>query len=358
MARVLLENLNYSYDKQRYVLRDVTIDMEQEGRYSLLGPSGCGKTTLLKIIAGVLDDYEGEVYFNGKDMRGVPIEKRDIAMVFQSPVVYPMSVHDNLMFPLRRERLTKKESEKRINYVADMLDLTDVLDAQAHKLSPADEQTVALARSLIKDASIILLDEPLTSIETEKRVDVREKISRIQEEQEKIFIYVTHDQTEALTLSDKIGVMRDGRLLQFGTNEDIYYRPEHTFVGYFMGSPGMNILSGRVEGNTVDLEDFTLKLPAEYHGKVNEGAKVNVGVRPEFPVVSKEQKPDTVKFHCKDVQEKGEGVSILHVASVGGKQELRLSGNFRGIMAEHDIFVQFPEDRLHIYDPEDGTIIT
>jgi glycerol transport system ATP-binding protein len=357
MATVEMKKVSCSYDGgKNWALKDVDVVMEKEGRYSLLGPSGCGKTTLLKIIAGLLE-YEGEVYFDGENMRDVPIEERSIAMVFQSPVVYPMTVYDNLLFPIRREKIATSQKEKRVRDIADILELNSILDAPAHKLGPADRQTVALGRSLIKDAKIILLDEPLTSIEAEKRVVLRTKIKRIQEEQKKIFIYVTHDQSEALTLSDRIAVMSDGKVLQFDTKEHIYDKPAHLFVGYFMGSPGMNILDGRVKGGMMDFRDFTLPIPPAYKWYLEKHEEFKLGIRPENFYVGKTEKKNGVPFHCLDIQEKGEGVRILFLKSKDELNELKAVGTFPDVQAGDRLWVDLPQDKIRIYEKETGRIV-
>jgi len=357
MARIELKNVSCSYDGGKtYALKNVDMAMEKEGRYSLLGPSGCGKTTLLKIIAGLLD-YEGSVYFDGQDTRDVPIEDRSISMVFQSPVVYPMSVYENLMFPIRREKLTSQERESRVHEISNILELDPILDAPAHKLGPADSQTVALGRALIKDAKIILLDEPLTSIEAEKRIILRTKIKRIQEEQHKIFIYVTHDQSEAMTLSDRIAVMNEGRILQFDTKEHIYERPAHLFVGYFMGSPGMNILDGQVKQGKMDFRDFILPIPPDYREYLEKQEEFKMGIRPENLNISKSEEEDYIPFHCIDTQEKGEGLRILYLKSKEKLNELKAVGTFPGFESGKDVGVQFPTNKIRIYDNESGEII-
>jgi glycerol transport system ATP-binding protein len=358
MARIDMENLSYSYDKKNYALKDINISMEKEGRYSLLGPSGCGKTTLLKIIAGVLEDYEGELYFDGKNMRDIPIEDRSIAMVFQSPVVYPMTVYENLKFPIRREAITSTEMDRKVQELAELLELHLILDSPAHKLGPADQQTVALGRSLIKDAAIVLLDEPLTSNEAEKRVELRTKIKRMQEEQKKIFIYVTHDQSEALTLSDRIAVMRDGRILQFDTKEQIYSRPAHTFVGYFMGSPGMNVLQGQRKNGNMNFQDFELPIPQNYREYIEKNPKFVLGMRPEVFRISMTERKGYIAFHCEDVEEKGEGLRVLYLKSKGDKNELKVVGSFMDINAGEEIWIEFPEDKIRIYDSETGKIVS
>ncbi len=356
MARVELKNVSCSYDGGKtYALKNVDMAMEKEGRYSLLGPSGCGKTTLLKIIAGLLD-YEGDVYFDGENMRDVIIEDRSIAMVFQSPVVYPMSVYDNLMFPIRHEKLTSHERDSKVRQISEILELDSILDFSAHKLGPADKQTVALGRSLIKDAKIILLDEPLTSIEAEKRIVLRTKIKRIQEEQKKIFIYVTHDQSEALTLSDRIAVMNEGRILQFDTKENIYEKPAHLFVGYFMGSPGMNILKGKVKDGKMDFQDFDLPIPPDFKVYLEKHREFKLGIRPENFSISTIEKKGHFPFYCVDIQEKGEGIRILYLKSKEKYNELKAVGTYKEIVAGDKVWVHFPMNKIRIYDKANDTI--
>lgn len=357
MARIELKNLSCSYDRGKtYALKNVNITLEREGRYSLLGPSGCGKTTLLKIIAGLLP-YEGEVLFDGENMREVPIEHRDIAMVFQSPVVYPMTVFNNLMFPLRRQNMTQQERGQKVHGISEMLDLDPILGAQAHKLGPADMQTVALGRALIKDAKIILLDEPLTSIEAEKRLILRTKIKRIQEEEQKIFIYVTHDQTEALTLSDKIAVMKDGRIVQFSTKEEIYDKPSHLFVGYFMGSPGTNILDGEWKDHKMSFQDFDLPALPQFERYMEQNRYFKLGIRPECFNISTTEQPDHLPFHCEDIQERGEGVRILYLKSSEKQNMINAVGSFPDISAGDNVWVQLPTDKIRIYDQESEEIV-
>ena len=357
MASIEMKHVNCSYDGGKtYALRDININLEREGRYSLLGPSGCGKTTLLKIIAGLLP-YEGDLYFDGANMWEVPIEKRNIAMVFQSPVVYPMSVSDNLMFPLRRESMSQQDRLRKVRSISEMLELDPVLNQPANKLGAADMQTVALGRALIKNAKIILLDEPLTNIEAEKRLVLRTKIKLIQEEEKKIFIYVTHDQTEALTLSDKIAVMKDGELIQFGTKDDIYDRPSHTFVGYFMGSPGMNMIDGEWKDQKMNFKDFDLPVPPRYKNYFERISSFKLGIRPECLNISKTEHPDHVSFNCVDIQERGEGLRIVYLQSSSRQNKLCAVGQFPKISAGDDVWVKFLEDKIIMYDKDSEKIV-
>lgn len=357
MARIELKNVTYSYNGETNAIEDINLTFSKEGRYSLLGPSGCGKTTLLKIITGLLSP-QGEVLFDGQDMRDTPVEDRDIAMVFQFPVVYPMSVFENLMFPLRRKKMSKKEKKERVLQISALLELEPILNEQANKLGPADSQTVALGRALIKRAEILLLDEPLSSIEPEKRTLLRIKIKRIQEEEKKLFIYVTHDQLEALTLSDTIAVMKDGRVLQFDPKEKIHDEPANLFVGYFIGSPGMNILEGEFKEGKLNFGDFNLSAISHLQEYLERHKKFKLGIRPEYLHVSKEEREEWIPFKCDEIEEKGRGVRILYLKSKNNQNEIKASGSFSDICAGDKVWVQFPGDKIRIYDKGSEQLIT
>jgi len=357
MAKIELKNVTYSYNGETNAVEDVNLIFSSEGRYSLLGPSGCGKTTLLKIIAGLLSPDESEILFDGQDIKDVPVEERDIAMVFQFPVVYPMSVFENLMFPLRRKKMSKREKEKKALQIADLLEIKPILNEQANKLGPADTQTVALGRALIKGAAVILLDEPLSSIEPERRTALKTKIKRIQEEEKKLFIYVTHDQSEALTLSDIVAVMKDGKILQFDPKEKIYDEPANLFVGYFIGSPGMNILEGEFKEGKLNFGDFALPLVPHLKDHLEKHKKFKLGIRPEYVLVSKEERSEWILFTCDEIEEKGRGVRVLCLKSEKGQSEIKASGSYFDIGEGDKVWIQFPGDKIRIYDRESEQII-
>jgi len=356
MARIELENVTYSYNGKTNAVEDINLTFSKEGRYSLLGPSGCGKTTLLKIIVGLLYP-QGKVLFDGQDVTDTPVEDRDIAMVFQFPVVYPMSVFENLMFPLQRKKISKKEKGKKVLQIAELLAIKPMLNEQANKLGAADAQTIALGRALIKGAAILLLDEPLSSIEPEKRLALRIKIKRIQEEERKLFLYVTHDQSEALTLSDIVAVMKDGKILQFDPKEKIYDEPANLFVGYFIGSPGMNILEGEFKEGKLNFGDFALPLVPHLKDHLEKHKKFKLGIRPEYVLVSKEERSEWILFTCDEIEEKGRGVRVLCLKSEKGQSEIKASGSYFDIGEGDKVWIQFPGDKIRIYDRESEQII-
>ncbi|MFJ4259747.1 ABC transporter ATP-binding protein [Pseudomonas monteilii] len=291
MAEIRLRQLAHSYSRQPaseadYALHALEHVWEQGGAYALLGPSGCGKSTLLNIISGLLTPFHGEVLFDGKPVNQLSPQARNIAQVFQFPVVYDtMTVFDNLAFPLRNQGLDEARVRARVEEIAEVLDLSAVLRKKARNLSADEKQKVSMGRGLVRDdVSAILFDEPLTVIDPHLKWKLRRKLKQIHEQFNITMIYVTHDQLEASTFADKIAVMHGGRIVQFGTPRELFERPRHTFVGYFIGSPGMNLIEVRAEADGVAFGDVHLALPDGLRERLaaTAGGRLQVGIRPEF----------------------------------------------------------------------------
>jgi glycerol transport system ATP-binding protein len=255
------------------------------GAYALLGPSGCGKTTLLNVISGLVRPTLGTVRFDGVDVTELPTERRNIAQVFQFPVIYDtMTVRENLGFPLRNRQVDAATIDRRVAEIADMLDLTGDLGRRARNLSADAKQKISLGRGLVRaDVAAILFDEPLTVIDPHLKWQLRRKLKQVHDRYRLTMVYVTHDQNEALTFADQIVVMSEGRILQVGTPQELFERPAHTYVGYFIGSPGMNVLPCRVEGDRVTVDGVAIPLPPAFVARAGavDGAAA-IGVRPEF----------------------------------------------------------------------------
>ncbi len=288
MARIDLVDLAHSYGgndapEESFALKPVTMTWRQGGAYALLGPSGCGKTTLLNLISGIVTPSRGKILFDGADITPLSTQKRNIAQVFQFPVIYDtMTVGQNLAFPLKNRGVPKAEVEARVRQIADLLDLTFYLDRKATRLTADAKQKISLGRGLVRsDVAAVLFDEPLTVIDPELKWQLRSKLKALHRELDLTMIYVTHDQTEALTFADTVVVMHDGRVVQSGTPAELFEKPEHTFVGYFIGSPGMNIVPAVVSGHEACIEGHTIGLHRNY-GVLPAGANVEIGVRPEF----------------------------------------------------------------------------
>ena len=248
MARINLNHIRHAYgvrpsSPNDYALREVHHEWDDGGAYALLGPSGCGKTTLLNIISGLVRPSEGQILFNGKDVTQLSTEERNIAQVFQFPVVYDtMTVFDNLAFPLRNRGVDETQVGKRVNEILEMLDLKDRAQKKARGLTADLKQKISLGRGLVRsDVNAILFDEPLTVIDPHMKWVLRSQLKTLHRQSGFTMVYVTHDQTEALTFADKVVVMYDGQIVQIGTPAELFEKPKHTFVGYFIGSPGMNV---------------------------------------------------------------------------------------------------------------------
>jgi glycerol transport system ATP-binding protein len=288
MARIDLVDLAHSYGgkdapEDSYALKPVTMTWRQGGAYALLGPSGCGKTTLLNLISGIVAPTRGKILFDGADITQQSTEKRNIAQVFQFPVIYDtMTVRQNLAFPLKNRGVPKPEIEKRVAEIARLLDLTPDLDRRATRMTADAKQKISLGRGLVRpDVAAVLFDEPLTVIDPELKWQLRSKLKALHRDLDLTMIYVTHDQTEALTFADTVVVMHDGRVVQSGTPAELFEKPAHTFVGYFIGSPGMNIVPAEVKGREARIDGHVIALNRSYDA-LPAGAKIEIGVRPEF----------------------------------------------------------------------------
>ena len=287
MVAIRLDNLAHAYGDgptraSDYALRPSINHLWEDGQaYALLGPSGCGKTTLLNIISGLVIPSEGRILFGENDVTHAPTTERNIAQVFQFPVVYDtMTVFDNLAFPLRNRGHEESYVDRRVRQIAEMTGLSDSLGRRAKGLTADAQQKISLGRGMVReDVAAILFDEPLTVIDPHMKWELRTQLKQLHREFGHTMIYVTHDQTEALSFADKVVVMLDGEVLQLGTPEELFEVPAHTFVGYFIGSPGMNVLPANVAGREARIGDTTILLARGYEDL--KGRKAELGVRPE-----------------------------------------------------------------------------
>jgi len=299
MARITLDHIRHAYGPNPksdadYALREVDHEWRDGGAYALLGPSGCGKTTLLNIISGLLQPSHGRILFDGLDVTNLSTQARNIAQVFQFPVIYDtMTVYDNLAFPLRNRRVPEPEVDRRVRDILEMIDLGGMAKRKAQGLTADQKQKISLGRGLVRnDVNAILFDEPLTVIDPHMKWVLRSQLKRLHKQFGFTMVYVTHDQTEALTFADKVVVMYEGQIVQIGTPAELFERPSHTFVGYFIGSPGMNVLPVQLQGNAVSIGSETLSL--DYAPQAAAGVKIELGIRPEFVNIGREGMPVTV----------------------------------------------------------------
>jgi len=288
MATITLEGLRHSYTADPrsdadWALKRLDVEWQDGGAYALLGPSGCGKTTLLNIISGLLRPTEGRVLFDGRDVTDLPPDQRHIAQVFQFPVIYDtMTVYDNLAFPLRNRGVAEADVDARVRQIAELLELTPTLRNRAAGLTADSKQKISLGRGLVRsDVNVIMFDEPLTVIDPHLKWVLRSKLKELHQELTRTMIYVTHDQTEALTIADRVVVMDLGEVVQIGTPVELFEAPRHTFVGHFIGSPGMNVLPCTLENGHPTIAGHPVATANAAALRDADGL-IEIGVRPEF----------------------------------------------------------------------------
>ena len=323
MAEIRIENLRHSYSanprgEEDYALKRLSITWQDGGAYALLGPSGCGKTTLLNLISGLLTPTEGKILFDGRDVSHSSPEARNIAQVFQFPVIYDtMTVFDNLAFPLRNRGVPEAEIKSRVGEIAEMLELTKTLHKRASGLTADGKQKISLGRGLVRpDVNVIMFDEPLTVIDPHLKWQLRSKLKELHLRTKRTMIYVTHDQTEALTFADQVVVMNLGEVVQAGTPVELFERPQHTFVGHFIGSPGMNVLPCEVRGGKV-LFGGTPVDAANIQAVTGRG-RTELGIRPEFVSVAASGVPadvirvaDAGRYRIVETRSHGHNIKLL-----------------------------------------------
>jgi glycerol transport system ATP-binding protein len=345
MARIDLQNIRHSYApkpvaESDFALKKVDHAFEDGGAYALLGPSGCGKTTLLNIISGLLQPTEGRLLFDGRDVTDLSTQERNIAQVFQFPVVYDtMTVYDNLAFPLRNRGIPAPEVERMVRETLAITGLAEFAQRRAHRLTADLKQKIALGRGLVRsNVNAILFDEPLTVIDPHMKWELRSELKKLHRRFGFTMVYVTHDQTEALTFADTVVVMYEGEIVQIGSPEDLFERPEHTFVGYFIGSPGMNVIPVEIEGHRARLGGHSIELPGAAKGM---GGNAELGVRPEYVRLGGAGLPATIR----KVEDLGRRKVVW--AQLEGRDIAAIVGEDEEIPA--DPHVSFAPEGINIY---------
>ncbi len=358
VVNVRLENLVKRFGKT-VAVNGINLEVKHGEFIVLLGPSGCGKTTTLRCIAGLEKPDEGRIYFNERDVTYLPPKDRNVSMVFQSYAVWPhMKVYDNIAFPLRLRKVPKDEIDRRVKWAAEMLQISELLDRYPHQLSGGQRQRVAVARAIVVEPDVLLMDEPLSNLDALLRVKMRSELKKLQRRIKVTTIYVTHDQVEAMTMGDKIAVMNAGRIQQVGTPEEIYLKPANTFVAGFVGTPQMNFVDVTVvsEGGKsyLDAGDFRIEVSSDVAEALKdyEGKGVILGIRPEhmYPIelAPKNVKGPTIKGVVDFVEALGSD-TIVHVR-VGSKLlVVKVSGSHHFTLGS-DIVVMLDISKMHVFD--------
>jgi len=286
MAQLSLQHIQKVYDNNVHVVKDFTLDIADKEFIVFVGPSGCGKSTTLRMIAGLEEITHGELYIGGVRMNDVPAKSRDIAMVFQNYALYPhMSVYDNMAFGLKMQKIAPEVISERVEWAAQILGLKEYLKRKPGALSGGQRQRVALGRAIVREAGVFLMDEPLSNLDAKLRVQMRAEISKLHQKLNTTMIYVTHDQTEAMTMATRIVILKDGIIQQVGAPKTVYNHPANMFVAGFIGSPAMNFVRGAFDGSHFVTETLKLALPEEKRAILNAGGyhrkPVVMGIRPE-----------------------------------------------------------------------------
>jgi multiple sugar transport system ATP-binding protein len=354
MAAVSIRDVTVAFEAVR-VFDGLSLDIEQGEFIVLLGPSGCGKSTLLNAVAGLLDVAEGQIWIGDRNVTWEEPKDRGIAMVFQSYALYPrMSVRENMSFGLRMAKTPRPEIEKRVTRGAELLQITHLLDRRPDQLSGGQRQRVAIGRALVRDAAVFLFDEPLSNLDAKLRNELRVEIKRLHARLDKTtMIYVTHDQIEAMTLADRIVVMKEQKIQQIGSPDEIYRRPSNLFVAGFVGSPQMNFINGRIEGNGAGPEFVSdqRRLPLsgyEFTGRPPQGRKIVLGVRPEHLDIG--QTGAWPGFTIDIVEPMGAD-TVIWCSDAEGSVQVRTSGNRRVVPGER--LALHPAD-VSLFDSESG----
>jgi len=362
LVRIFLDKITKIFKKGKtsiVAVKDVTLEIPEKTFVGLLGPSGCGKTTTLRIIAGLEKPSSGRVYFNDVDVTDWDASKRNVAMVFQFPALYPtLSVYDNIATPLRASKISEQEIRKQVLEVSEFLGIKDYLSEKASKLDINLRQKVAIAKVMVRDPTVFILDEPLTVVEPKARIELRAKLKEIQLKLGKSMIYVSHDQSEVMTLSDKIAVMNNGEVLQYDTPENLYNKPRNTFVGWFIGSPGMNFIdcelieeSGKVYLTTVEGLRYDISFLPNIHDIASSYRKVIFGIRPEHIALSSRG----VKAKCLHMERLG-NMMILHMEAYGRKIRAKIP-QISQIRVGDEVYIDFNKEKIILFDPKTGKAI-
>ena len=353
-------------DEGVLAVQDFNLDIRDREFIVLVGPSGCGKSTTLRMVAGLEEITRGELYIDGKLVNDVEPKDRDIAMVFQSYALYPhMTVRGNMEFPLKLRKMPKDEIERRVNQAAEILGITEYLDRKPKALSGGQRQRVAIGRAIVREPKVLLMDEPLSNLDAKLRNQMRAEIIKLRQRINTTFIYVTHDQTEAMTLGDRIVIMKDGFIQQIGTPQEVFDRPANLFVAGFIGSPQMNFFDGKLmkkDGKyQIAVADAVVELADKAQKILNEkGAgdmDVVVGIRPEHISFASVAGPHTVASKV-DVSEMMGSEVYLHVTAAGKDVVLRIpttelpEEHRAGIPYGTEINFTFRPELIHLFDPQ------
>ena len=352
MGALTIQQVRKTYGNVE-ILKGIDIEIEAGEFLILVGPSGCGKSTLLSMIAGLDVPTSGAIKIGERDVTYLPSKDRDIAMVFQSYALYPnMNVGQNIAFGLEMRKVPKAERDAAVDRVAKMLQIGHLLDRKPGQLSGGQRQRVAMGRALARDPKLFLFDEPLSNLDAKLRVEMRAEIKLLHQRTKTTTVYVTHDQVEAMTLGDRIAVMKDGVVQQFGTPDDIYARPATLFVAEFIGSPAMNLVSTQRAGGSLTAHGVALPVPTQLSGRLGTTELVSYGIRPEDISLLGAGEPDSLPASITMLEPTGPE-TYVRVDTPAGGLTLRVPGKVSQQVGEA-VSVRWPTEAVHLFDAGTG----
>lgn len=366
MAEVKLKNIAKSYDGKTMTIEDVSFEIRDTEFLVLVGPSGCGKSTILRMIAGLEEITAGDLYIADKRVNDLPPKDRDIAMVFQNYALYPhMTVYQNMAFGLKIKKVPKKEIDQRVRSAAEVLEITELLDRRPGAMSGGQRQRVAIGRAIVRDPKVFLFDEPLSNLDAKLRVAMRVELQRLHIKLNVTMVYVTHDQTEAMTLGDRIVVLKDGDIKQIGTPMELYHKPENIFVAGFIGSPPINFIKGKIikdnaiwfyqesSGLKVDLSKVNNESIHKYVDKA-----VVMGIRPENIRSGPATNGNSYHKQAAEVIALEQmGNEVLVYAQLGGKQLIARFSPEAEVKINAATTLHFNLEKVQFFDPETEAVI-
>jgi multiple sugar transport system ATP-binding protein len=354
MVRIRLENVNKIFDPDVHVLKDINLEIKDKEFMVLVGPSGCGKSTCLNIIAGLEYVTDGRVLFDNVDVTFVPPKERKIAMVFQSYALYPhMDVRRNMAFALKLSKMDKSEINRRVEAAAELLEISELLDRKPAELSGGQRQRVALGRSIVRNPTVFLFDEPLSNLDAKLRIQMRGEIIKLQRKLQITQVYVTHDQVEAMSMADRIAILFDGQFQQIGTPNEVYNTPSNKFVAGFVGSPTMNFWDAKLNGDQIEFGQQGYSLSSELANKIKNSATngIILGIRPEHIKVTPEHHDQAYEVLITVIEFLG-AETIITFEFPDGISGMVSNPGFYASRIGDTAYISFPNNKIHIFDKE------
>ena len=354
MATVNINSVSKSYASHA-ILHDVNVNIEKGEFVAVVGPSGCGKSTLLRLVSGLESVTSGRILINSKCVNKIPAAARDMAMVFQNYALYPhMTAYDNMAYGLKMRGMSKKDIRKRVEDISELLQLSPYLHRKPLNLSGGQRQRVAMGRAIVRSPSVFLFDEPLSNLDAKLRTEMRYEIKKLHLQLNTTCLYVTHDQTEAMTMADRVVILNKGVVEQIGTPSDLYHRPETLFVASFIGHYPMNFLQGTIDlkRRVVVLETGSeLPLPSSVTS-LHSGAQVTVGIRPEHLPLTADETPGSLKVHVEFVDDMGSDKLLQVVTDTGTRLAVRVPGDT--VLIDRGLSVRIETSKANMFSEQTG----